>query len=214
MSLVFLEQGLPPTIVSVSEPKLKLNPKLLRAAYANGYFPMPHPKTQEVLWYRPDPRAILPLDGFHVSKSLQRRLCKNSFRATFDTDFSEVMQHCADREETWINEEFHLAYNALHKEGNAHSVEVWFDDKLAGGVYGVSLGGAFFAESMFHLVTDASKAALYFLTQKLKAMGYELLEVQFLTDHLESLGAAEIPSAEYLQRLKLALKKKTIGTWT
>ena len=213
MSLVFREQRLPPTIIMVSDKRFTLNPKILRTAYANGYFPMPHPKTQEVLWYRPDPRAILPLDGFHVSKSLHRRLGKNSFRVTFDSDFMRVMQQCATREETWINEEFLTAYSALHREGDAHSIEVWVGDVLAGGIYGVSLGGAFFAESMFHCVTDASKAALYFLTQKLNALDYELLEVQFLTPHLESLGAIEISSDSYLVRLENALQKKTSGSW-
>lgn len=193
--------------------KIRLSPNLLRAVYAQGYFPMPHPETQELEWFRPDPRAILPLDGFHVSHSLRKRLNKNEFTATYDQDFRGVMERCAAREETWINNEFLTAYTALHEEGGAHSVEVWKKGAWAGGVYGVSLGGAFFAESKFHTQTDGSKAALYFLTEKLKAMGYELLEVQFLTPHLKSLGVIEIPGAEYDARLAHALKKKIKARW-
>ncbi len=125
------------------------------------------------------------------------------------------MQCCAERDEegTWINDEFFGAYTALHAEGNAHSLEVWHGNDLVGGVYGVCIGGAFFAESMFHRRTDASKIALYHLTQKLTGMEFELLEVQFLTPHLKSLGAIEIPSDDYLARLKKALRKKPKGSW-
>ncbi len=174
---------------------------------------MPHPETQELEWFRPDPRAILPLDGFHVSKSLRRRLKKNEFVATYDQQFRKVMEHCAAREETWINTEFLNAYTLLHEQGDAHSVEVWKGDTLAGGVYGVSLGGAFFAESKFHTETDGSKAALYFLTTKLRSLNYDLLEVQFLTPHLESLGAIEIPGETYDEMLALALKKQPTANW-
>ncbi len=176
---------------------------------------MPHPETQELLWFRPDPRAILPLDGFHVSQSLKKTLKKADITITTDRNFAMVMQHCAERETegTWINEEFFEAYTALHAEGNAHSLEVWHETKLVGGVYGVCLGGAFFAESMFHRRTDASKVALYHLTRKLSAMGFDLLEVQFMTPHLKSLGAIEIPGDDYLERLKKAIRKKTKGTW-
>ncbi len=176
---------------------------------------MPHPETQEVLWFRPDPRAILPLDGFHVSQSLKKTLKKVDLTISTDRAFATVMQRCSEREGegTWINDEFLAAYTALHQEGNAHSLEVWHGKTLVGGVYGVCLGGAFFAESMFHRETDASKVALYHLTEKLKAMNFDLLETQFMTPHLKSLGAVEISGDEYIKRLKRALKKKTVGSW-
>jgi leucyl/phenylalanyl-tRNA--protein transferase len=179
---------------------------LLRMAYAQGYFPMPHPDTGEIVWFRPDPRAVLPLDGFKASRSLLRSIRRSGFRVSYDTAFPEVMRGCADREETWITDEFLAAYGRLHREGDAHSVEIWQGPNLVGGVYGVSLGGAFFAESKFHRVTDASKAALYYLVERLRARGYGLLEIQFLTPHLETLGAIEIPDAEYQARLSAALQ--------
>jgi leucyl/phenylalanyl-tRNA--protein transferase len=174
-------------------------------AYAQGYFPMPHPDSGEILWFRPDPRAILPLEGFHLSRSLKRSMRKSGFRVTFDTAFREVMESCADRPDTWITEEFFAAYGALFLQGFAHSVEIWMGDRLVGGVYGVTLGGAFFAESKFHRETDASKAALFHLVERLKARGFSLLEVQFLTEHLASLGAVEISDEEYQARLAQAL---------
>lgn len=181
---------------------------ILLAAYASGYFPMPNQETEVIEWYRPDPRAILPLDGFHVSRSLRKTLDRKVFKVTFDRAFKEVMLGCAARESTWINEEFLNAYTYLHKLGSAHSVEVWKDDELVGGVYGVSIGSAFFAESKFHKKTDASKVALYSLTEHLKEKGFKLLEVQFLTDHLKSLGAIEIAATQYEKLLKQAVKIK------
>lgn len=168
---------------------------------------MPNPDTGEIEWYRPDPRAVFPLEEFHVSKSLRRTLNRGDFTVTFDHAFRAVMEECSrDREEgTWITDEFHFAYGELHRIRLAHSVEVWEGEKLVGGVYGVSLGGAFFAESMFHRKTDASKVALFHLVERLKAIGFGLLEVQFLSAHLKSLGAIEIPDAEYIKRLNQAL---------
>jgi len=190
-----------------------LDTELLKLAYTRGYFPMPHPETQEILWFSPDPRAILPLAGFHQSRSLRRRIAKGTLSATLDRDFTAVMDGCADRHETWINAEFKRAYTVFFSEGLAHSVEVWEGGKLVGGVYGVAIGGAFFAESMFSRVTDASKVALMFLVQHLRVRGFVLLEVQFLTPHLQSLGAIAIPAARYLGLLRSALKTKvSIGT--
>lgn len=189
----------------------KLTPALLERAYRNAYFPMAEPETGDVYWYRPDPRAIIPLDGFHVSKSLQRKLKASPWVVTYDTAFLEVMRACGERKEgTWMNDEFFSAYEGLHKKGKAHSVEVRnADGEIVGGVYGVALGGGFFAESMFHRETDASKAALFHLVERLKACRYELLEVQFLTPHLRSLGAIEISDAEYVQLLLKALDQST-----
>ena len=161
----------------------------------------------EVLWFRPDPRAIIPLDGFHVSRSLKRRLRLGGFEIRIDTDFEGVMRACGDRPEgTWISEEFIEVYGALHRAGKAHSVEAWRDGRLAGGCYGVALGGAFMAESMFHLETDASKVALAALTSRLRERGFILLDVQYVTPHLESLGAIEITRREYERRLEEALR--------
>lgn len=183
----------------------KLDSHTLIWAYSHGYFPMPDPETQNILWYRPDPRAIIPLDGFHCSRSLRRRIHRKDYQVTFDQCFTAVMQGCANRSETWINGEFFRAYGELHLLGVAHSVEVWLDQELVGGVYGVALAGAFFAESKFHSRTDASKIALFFLVEHLNQNGFGLLEVQFLTPHLSRLGALEIPSSEYLDRLAEAL---------
>lgn len=185
-----------------------LHPNVLRLAYAQGYFPMPEPKTGEILWFHPDPRAIIPLDKFHVSRSLARSLRRAQFKITFNQAFAEVMQGCADRAETWINADFLQAYQSLHLAGDAHSVEVWQDNRLVGGTYGVSLGGAFFAESMFHRRNDASKIALFHLIQRMRERSMSLLEVQFVTPHLASLGAVEISRQKYLELLRQALRCK------
>ena len=187
---------------------LKLSTELLITAYSSGYFPMPHPETEEICWFNPDPRAILPLDSFHVSKSLRRSSQKRPFEFSFDRNFLGVIEACADRQETWINQEIKEAYYKLFRDGVAHSVEVWLEGVLVGGSYGLSLGAAFFAESMFHTETDASKLALWHLVEHLKQQGFHLLEVQFLTPHLKSLGAKEIAAKEYSERLNLALRQR------
>ncbi len=184
---------------------MKLTPAVLEYAYRNGRFPMPDWQGT-MRWYQPDPRAVLPLDKFHASRSLKRTLRSKIFEITFDKDFVGVMKGCANRKSTWITEEFYSGYTALHRLGKAHSVEVWRDGKLVGGTYGVHLGGAFFAESKFHTETDASKVALAKLVEHLNERGFALLEVQFLTDHLKQFGVIEIPDEEYLQRLDAALK--------
>ena len=182
-----------------------LTPPILMRAYSVGCFPMPN-RWGVIEWYQPDPRAILPLDGFHTSRSLQKKLKAGVFDVTYDTNFLGVMKGCAQRKPTWINAEFLRAYGELHAMGRAHSVEVWQGGKLVGGTYGVHLGGAFFAESKFHTVTDASKVALAKLVERLNERGFSLLEVQFLTPHLAQFGVIEIPHAEYMARLKAALK--------
>ncbi|MES2744643.1 MAG: leucyl/phenylalanyl-tRNA--protein transferase [Bdellovibrionota bacterium] len=184
-----------------------LTPDLVVSAYANGYFPMPHPETEEICWFHPDPRAILPLDGFRASRSLLKSIRQKKFRTSFDEDFEAVIDACADREETWINAEIRSVFVELHKLGAAHSVEVWMDERLVGGTYGLALRGVFFAESMFHRETDASKAALFGLVNRMTQKGMSLLEVQFMTPHLASLGAVEIPAEAYMERLRQALRR-------
>ncbi len=189
-----------------------LTPRVLEYAYRNGYFPMSDPDSGETNWYRPDPRAVLPIDGFHCSRSLTKTLRKKAFRCTFNQNFREVMLACADRPEgSWISEEFLDAYGELHRSGKAHSVEIWSEKTLVGGVYGVALNAAFFAESMFHRQTDASKVALYHLVNRLRECGFHLFEVQFLTEHLKSLGAVEISDDEYAERLLTALASTPRG---
>jgi len=186
--------------------RLTLTPEGVELAYRHGIFPMADERSGEVLWFRPDPRAIIPLDGFHVSRSLARTIKRATFEIRIDTDFEGVMRGCADRPEgTWISERFLEVYTALHRAGKTHSVEAWREGRLVGGTYGVALGGAFMAESMFHVETDASKVALAALVSRLREQGFILLDVQYVTPHLESLGAVEIARREYERRLKQAL---------
>ena len=184
-----------------------LDPRLLLQSYAMGIFPMADSRqSDEIFWVEPRMRAIIPIDGFHVSRSLRRTLSSDRFTATLDRDFAGVISACAEREETWINADIERAMLALHRLGHAHSVEVW--DKageLVGGVYGVKLGRAFFGESMFSRATDASKVALAWLVARLKAGGYALLDCQFMTDHLASLGAIAVPRDRYVALLSAAL---------
>ena len=183
-----------------------LTPDLLLQAYANGIFPMAETRdAEEVFWVDPEERGIFPLADFHLSRSLKRRMLKDKVRATIDADFARVLDACADREETWINAEIRALYMALHRLGHAHSLEVWSDDRLLGGVYGVTLGAAFFGESMFSHATDGSKMALVFLVDRLREAGFEVFDTQFLTPHLASLGAIEIPRVRYHQMLHRAL---------
>lgn len=186
---------------------MTLTPELLERAYRLACFPMPD-EAGRIRWIQPDPRAVLPLDGFHASRSLKKKLAKEHFEVTFDQNFLGVMQGCADRPQTWITDDFYKGYCALQRAGKAHSVEVWRGGRLVGGTYGVHLGGAFFAESKFHLETDASKVALAKLVERLKQRGFALLEVQFLTAHLSQFGVIEIPHAKYVPLLEAALRLK------
>ncbi len=179
---------------------------LLLSAYASGYFPMADPATGEIKWYSPDPRTIIPLDAFSVSRSLRQTIRKRIFDVRFDAAFEEVIRSCGGREETWISEDIVESYCELHRLGYARSVETWKEGKLAGGLYGVALGKAFFGESMFSRERDASKVALVALVDWLKEGGYLLLDTQFMTPHLQHFGAKEIPREEYL-----ALLKKAVG---
>ena len=184
----------------------RLDPRLLLQGYATGIFPMADSRdADDLFWVEPRNRAILPLDGFHLSKSLRQTLRSGRFRVTHDTDFQAVISACADREETWINDELERAMLALHASGHAHSIEVWDDDALVGGLYGVKLGRAFFGESMFSRATDASKVALAWLVARLKTGNFTLLDCQFMTDHLASLGAISVPRETYVALLSAAL---------
>jgi len=186
--------------------KNSLSPDLLLEAYASGIFPMGM-EDGTIRWFSPDPRGILPLDRFHTPHGLSRALRRPGWEIRVDTDFTGVLAGCAAREETWITKAIARSYGKLFAEGNAHTVEVWKDGELAGGLYGVALGGAFFGESMFHRVTDASKVALWHLVRILNEGGFTLLDTQWTTDHLEQFGAIKIPRKEYLQRLGDALGK-------
>jgi len=185
---------------------IPLTPDVLLAAYRRGLFPMADPKTRAVDWYAPDPRAILPLDGFRVSRSLRRACRSGGFEVWSDRDFEGTIDGCAARRETWISPQIRAAYAALHRLGHAHSVEAWRDGALVGGLYGVHAGGAFMGESMFHRATDASKVALVALVAAMRRRGFALLDIQFMTRHLYSFGAMEITRAEYLRRLAAALR--------
>src|SRR5881227_3332148 len=188
----------------------RLDPRLLLQGYATGIFPMADSRdADELFWVEPRNRAIIPLDKFHVSRSLNRTIRSGKFAVTRDRDFAGVIAGCADRDETWINAEIEHAMLALHASGHAHSVEVWngapSGASLVGGVYGVKLGRAFFGESMFSRMTDASKVALAWLVARLKVGNFSLLDCQFMTDHLASLGAVSVPRESYVALLSAAL---------
>ncbi len=178
-----------------------------------GIFPMAESQDgPTVFWVDPEIRGIIPLDTFRVSKSLRKKIRAGSFEVTCDTAFERVMRCCAEqsetRTETWINDDIIHAYTELHEYGFAHSVEIWQDGELVGGLYGVSMGAAFFGESMFSRKTDASKVALVHLVARMKQGGYQLLDTQFVTDHLKRFGAIEVPAREYLEFLEDALQQK------
>jgi leucyl/phenylalanyl-tRNA--protein transferase len=179
----------------------------LLSAYSSGWFPMAV-APGDIRWYSPDPRGIIPLDTFHVSRRLARSLRQQRFEVRVDTSFRAVIQACADREDSdgdWIDGEIIESYCALHERGVAHSVETWRNGDLVGGLYGVAIGGAFFGESMFHHESDASKAALAALVDRLRGRGYTLLDTQWVTEHLAQFGAMEIPRRRYLRMLDEAL---------
>ena len=191
---------------------------LLLKAYASGIFPMADSRDDpETFWVEPQNRAIMPLEGFHCSRSLHKTIKADRFHVTADTAFAEVIATCAEtskgREETWINDDIEMAFNDLHEQGFAHSVECWRSDddggdaKLVGGLYGIAIGGVFCGESMFSRERDASKVALAWLVARLKVGGFSLLDCQFITDHLASMGAVEISQKEYLEQLREALSQ-------
>jgi len=189
----------------------ELSVERLLLAYRSGIFPW---SVDPITWWSPDPRGIFELDRFHVSRSLARTLRRSVFEVTVNRAFRETMESCAasspGRPSTWISSEFIRAYGKLHRQGHAHSVECWRGGELAGGIYGVAVGGLFAGESMFHRWPDASKVALHHLIQRLRDRGFVLFDIQMVTPHTERLGAIEVPRREYLHRLKSALDKNCV----
>ena len=190
-----------------------LTPDLVLRAYRQGVFPMAEgARSRGLFWVDPDTRGIIPLDGLHISRSLRKSLRRSDWTVRIDTDFNKVIRACAargkGRQETWINADIVALYTELFRIGHCHTVEVWHEEKLVGGLYGLSIGGAFFGESMFHTETDASKVALVRLVERLKAGGFSLLDTQFMTDHLRSLGGIEISRTAYHRLLRAALTRK------
>ncbi|MCA1970623.1 MAG: leucyl/phenylalanyl-tRNA--protein transferase [Rhizobium sp.] len=193
----------------------RITPELLLRAYSIGLFPMSDAADDpEIFWVEPEMRGILPLDAFHISKSLAKAVRKKPFDIRFDTAFDAVVEKCAeeaeDRPSTWINDTIKELYGALHKLGHAHSVEAWEGDALVGGLYGVSLGSAFFGESMFSRRTNASKICLVHLVERLKMRGFTLLDTQFTTEHLKTFGAIDVPKQDYLKLLDKAVDSATL----
>jgi leucyl/phenylalanyl-tRNA--protein transferase len=183
----------------------RLTPQLVLHAYQVGAFPMADPDG-DIGWYSPDPRCIFPLERFHVPRTVRQTVARGVFEVRVDTAFDQVIAACADRPEgTWISDDIMAVYRTLHRRGYAHSVECWQSAELAGGLYGVALGGAFFGESMFTRISNASKVALVALVERLRARGFALLDTQWITPHLARFGAVEIPRREYVRRLRAAL---------
>lgn len=194
---------------------MEITPELILKAYAFGVFPMARSRSDaDVAWVQPKLRGILPLDAFHMSRSLRRVIRRETFAVTCDAAFDRVMQGCADpgpkRPETWINDTIFRLFSDLHHAGLAHSVEVWRDGELVGGIYGLAMGAAFFGESMFSRADNASKVALSHLAGILKRGGFALLDAQFITDHLKQFGAIEIPQKDYLALLSGALERRGV----
>ncbi|WP_353472781.1 leucyl/phenylalanyl-tRNA--protein transferase [Salipiger sp. H15] len=186
---------------------MTLSPEILLQAYRAGIFPMAeHRDDPDLFWVDPRRRGIIPITGFRISRSLARRLRKADYDVSFDRDFEGVIDACADRRETWINSEIRALFTELHRRGHAHSIEVWMQDELVGGVYGLEVGGAFCGESMFSRRRDGSKIALAWLIDLLRRAGFTLFDTQFLTEHLASLGAIEIPRHQYRAQLATALQ--------
>ena len=184
-----------------------LTPELLLGGYASGIFPMAMSRdAHDLHWFDPPRRGVMPLHRLHVSRSLRRRVLRWDYLVRVNTGFSEVVAACAEREETWINAELAQVYQSLHLAGHAHSLEIWQDGALAGGIFGVALGGAFFGESMFSRRTDGSKLAMVWLVDRLLRAGFTLFDTQYLTPHLASLGGIEIPRARYAAQLEAALR--------
>ena len=196
-------------------PGYRIPTELLLKAYASGVFPMAESAADpEVFWVRPETRGVIPLEAFHVPKSLRKAIRRRDFEIRFDHDFEAVIDACAEKREerssTWINAPIREAYVALHRRGHCHSVEAWRDGKLVGGLYGVSLGRAFFGESMFSKQTDASKVCLVHLVERLRERGFVLLDTQFTTEHLKRFGAVDVPRGRYEKMLAEAISGEPV----
>lgn len=177
-------------------------------AYSQGIFPMTM-EDGEVGWFRPHVRALFPISGVHVSRSLAKKLRGDEFRITFDTAFEQVMRGCLRPGDNWISEEFIQVYSEIHRQGWGHSCEVWNGDKLVGGLYGIALGSCFCAESMFHRETNCSKIALWAMVERCRGLGFQIFDAQVMNPHLESMGAFEIEHDEYMELLEVALRVRT-----
>jgi leucyl/phenylalanyl-tRNA---protein transferase len=186
------------------DPKELLKPDNMLRLYASGAFPMADAETGNINWYLPEIRTIIPLDNFNIPRSTKKIIDEQNFKIRFDSDFDGVLEGCADRESTWISDELKAAYRRLKKRGHIHTVETWMDDKLVGGLYGVTFRGAFFGESMFSQVSQASKVALAALLKHLREKDFVLLDVQYMTEHLKMFGAIEISFEEYTKLLHKA----------
>jgi len=185
---------------------VRFTPERVLDGYRSGIFPMGH--GDEIYWFSPDPRGIFELDRFHVPRTVRQLVRRRVFEIRVDTAFEEVIAACADRPDgTWITPPIVAVYTSLHRQGWAHSVEAWKDGRLAGGLYGVAIGGVFFGESMFHRVPNASKVALVALVERLRRRGFALIDTQWITPHLARLGAVEIPRSEYLRRIRTAMRR-------
>ncbi len=187
----------------------ELTPELVRAAYLAGAFPMGDPETGGIAWYAPRLRALFPIEGVRVSRSLARSIRRGKFEVRFDSAFESVMRGCLRPRDNWITDEMICVYTEIHRQGWAHSAESWRDGELVGGVYGLCLGACFCAESMFHRETDASKVALWALVEKCREIGITLVDAQIMNPHLESLGAFEVPHEDYIRLLQLAHSVRT-----
>jgi leucyl/phenylalanyl-tRNA--protein transferase len=186
-----------------------LRVEMLREAYAEGWFPMTvDEEANEVEWFQPYERCLFPIEGIRVSRSLRKTLSSHRFKITFDLAFEDVMWACRRPDDNWITEDFVRVYGEAHQQGWGHSCEVWFGDELVGGTYGIALGGAFFAESMFHRVADASKVALFHMIETCRARGFVLFDAQIMNPHLESLGAYTINNQAYMRMMKDALSMR------
>ncbi|MEM1374316.1 MAG: leucyl/phenylalanyl-tRNA--protein transferase [Pseudomonadota bacterium] len=184
-----------------------LTPELLLRAYQAGIFPMSEARHSETLfWVDPERRGVIPLDNLHISRSLRRAIRRADYDIRINTDFAGVLEGCANRAETWINDELQQLYQSLHATRRAHSIEIWQGDRLAGGIFGVAIGGAFFGESMFSARTNGSKIAMVYLVDRLRETGFGLFDTQFITEHLASLGAVEITRSDYRHMLAAALR--------
>ena len=191
--------------MSTRKTEQHIDPDFVLTAYRNGYFPMAESRTGPISWFSPDPRTIIPLDAFRVTRSLRRKVKQGLFQIRINTDFPGVIRACANRHETWISDEIISVYTLLHRRGYVHSVEAWHGQVLAGGLYGVAIGGAFFGESMFSLEAEASKVALVSLVGRLNERGFLVLDSQYITEHLMQFGARQISRDDYLGLLARAL---------
>jgi len=188
--------------------ELELTPWLIRYAYEEGAFPMTM-EDDSVEWFQPRERALFPIEGIHVSRTLRKTIERETFEIRFDTAFEQVMRACLRPDGNWISEDFIRVYTLIHHEGWGHCSECWLDGQLVGGVYGIAIGGCFCAESMFHRQTDASKVALWALVERCRSLGFEIFDAQIMNPHLRSLGAFEVPHVEYMKLLQRARSVST-----